>query len=66
MDYQLEPNTSDVEASSGTSRDLDFYSTGFKFRGDGSEINANGVDYMYIAFGDMFVVSSNNVPGLAR
>ena len=66
VDYYLTPNTSDTEGSSGTSRDLDLLSNGFKFRGDGSEFNGSGVNYIYMAFAEFPIVSSNDVPTVAR
>nr|ADD96576.1 hypothetical protein [uncultured organism MedDCM-OCT-S11-C359] len=66
VDYYLTPNTSDAEGSTGTSRDLDLLSNGFKFRGDGSELNGSGVNYIYMAFAEAPLVGSNNVPATAR
>ena len=65
INYYLEPNTSDSEGSTGTSRDIQFYSNGFAFVGDGSEFNANTVAYAYYAFGKEPVVSSNGKPSTA-
>ena len=66
VDYYLTPNDNSAEGSSGTSRDLDLLSNGFKFRGDGSEFNGAGVNYIYAAFAEFPLVSSNDVPGVAR
>jgi hypothetical protein len=43
----------------------DFYSNGFKIRASGTNSNASGAPYIYMAFGQS-LVGSNNVPCTAR
>ena len=59
-------NASDAEgAVSGKS--IDFLSNGFKLRGTNSNAwNASGGTYIYMAFAEEPLVSSNGVPATAR
>ena len=43
----------------------DFYSNGFKIRASGTNSNASGAPYIYMAVGQS-LVGSNNVPCTAR
>jgi len=61
----LKANASDNESDSG-SRGLDFLSNGFKVRTTDPDSNANGGDYMYMAFAEHPFVSSKGVPVTAR
>ena len=61
----------DVDVAEGTADNLDLLSNGFKIRngsGGGSvnEINTNGEDYLYYAFAEFPLVSSNSKAGTAR
>jgi len=62
----LQPNGSDAEATTSTSK-IDFLSNGFKCRGTGSSINTSGLTYIYIAFAETpFVTSGTKAAGTAR
>ena len=67
--FGIRPNLSNIESEySGTSgaRGVDFLSNGFKIREDGTNMNANNGDYIYMAFAKQPLVSSNEVAGVAR
>jgi len=64
MDETLSPNNENTTAS-GSSYRLDFLSNGFKFQ-QGVTGNASAKEYLYMAFADFPIVSSNDVPGVAR
>ena len=66
LDKYIAPNTSGAEGDSGTSKDMDFYSNGFKFYGDGSEVNGNDVHYVFSAWAKQPIVGKGGNPGLAR
>ena len=61
----LELNGSGAEQSAGTGHGLDFYSNGFMVREDNANMNGNGSSYIYIAFAEEPLVSSNGVPATA-
>jgi len=44
----------------------DFTSNGMKLRGTGTSFNASGGSYIYMAFAEEPLVSSNNIPATAR
>ena len=52
--------------STGSSKSFDFCGNGFKCRGDDSDINGSGNDYIYLAFADNTLVGTNNIISLAR
>jgi hypothetical protein len=58
----LRPNSSGAEF---TNYPIDFLSNGFKLRTTDADINNNGHNYIYMAFGQS-LVGSNNVPCTAR
>ena len=60
---RLKPNGSESEASSGG---FDFTSNGFKARSTDAAENASGSTYVYMAFAEEPLVSSNNIPATAR
>ena len=67
--FGIRPNLSNIESEySGTSgaRGVDFLSNGFKIREDGTNMNANNGDYIYMAFAKQPLVSSNEVAGVVR
>jgi len=64
MDKTLSPNNENITAS-GTSYYMDFLSNGIKFR-QGLTGNASAKEYIYAAFAEFPIVSSNDVPGVAR
>ena len=45
---------------------VDFLANGFKIRDSDSEVNHSGGSYIYAAFAEAPLVSSNDVPGVAR
>ena len=60
------PNESAAEENS-TTQGVDFLSNGFKLRGTNSNAwNASGGTYIYMAFAEEPLVSSNGVPATAR
>jgi hypothetical protein len=61
--YKLYPSGSFAE---GTSDLIDIYSNGFKPRSNSVEFNGSGNGYIYIAFAESSIVSSNGVPAVAR
>jgi hypothetical protein len=60
---RLKPNGSETEASSGG---FDFTSNGFKARSTDAAENASGSTYIYMAFAEEPLVSSNDIPATAR
>ena len=61
----LVANTTAAEAGdSGNS--IDLLSNGFKFYTNGNSYNASGSTYIYMAFAEFPIVSSNDTPGVAR
>ena len=61
----LEANTTDV-ANTSSNFNCDILSNGFKFRGTESNVNDGGASYLYWAFAEEPIVSSNNIPATAR
>ena len=62
VEKAMHPNAS---GGASTDQDIDFLSNGFKLRSSASHLNANGVVFSYIAFGQS-IVGSNNIPATAR
>ena len=60
----LRPNIDNIESNYGGSNTVDFLSNGFKIREGGTNIN-NGT-YIYSAFAEYPLVSSNSKSGVAR
>ena len=58
-------NTTAAESSSSATL-LDFVSNGFKLRGTTDHLNGNGQNFLYMAFAEEPLVSSNGVPAVAR
>jgi hypothetical protein len=56
-------NTADSQASGYS---MDILSNGFKIRTDNSNKNNSGSDFIFLAFAEEPLVSSNNVPATAR
>ena len=50
-DKKLVPNSDAAENNAGTTYQLNFLTNGFEFLGGGSDLNANGGNFIYIAFG---------------
>ena len=63
-DKILQANNNDNEKVNGGYL-IDKLSNGFKCRASGTETNANGGTYIYMAFGQS-IVGSNNIPATAR
>jgi len=64
QDY-LQANDSAAQVNASTYA-LDFLSNGFKIRASNGVINGSGNEYIYIAFAEFPLVSSNDVPTVAR
>lgn len=62
----LFPDTSDAESASQTDRLVDFVSNGVKIRGNSAQMNGSGNTFIYMAFAEEPLVSSNGVPAVAR
>jgi len=62
---QLFSNNDAAEATDSNYA-IDFVSNGFKHRNTNSDLNQNSVNYIYIAFAEEPLVSSNNIPSTAR
>ena len=64
----LSPNTSGTEATT-SSNPIDFTSQGFKCRGTGTQVNASGGTFIYLAFAENPFVGNDSgtaVPVTAR
>ena len=62
----LFPNASDAESSATTGAPIDMLSNGFKLKGTDAAGNGSGSTYIYMAFAEEPLVSSNNIPATAR
>ena len=68
-DLDLYPNQVHAEDTALGSNGPDFLSNGFKFQSSGVtayEPNVDGASYIYMAFAEFPLISSNDVPGTAR
>ena len=66
-DLGLSANTTAAESAvDGPGRQLDLLSNGFKWRATDTDVNAAGSTYIYAAFAEFPIVSSNDVPTVAR
>jgi hypothetical protein len=65
LNYGLFPNTTAVEQTDSDNR-FDLLSNGFKIRNSGGYTNTSGQDYLYMAFAEEPLVSSNGIPATAR
>ena len=63
MNKYLDPNSTNAE---GTADIWDFTSNGFKMRNTFSGYNASGATFIYMAFAEHPLVSSNDIPATAR
>ena len=61
--YQLYPNST---TSYGNNVLLDITSNGFKCRANHADVNGSGATYIFMAFAEEPLVSSNGVPAVAR
>ena len=66
--HLLHPDLSNAESNqqSGSLYVSDFCSNGIKIRGTDSNINGSGNTYIYLAFAEHPLVSSNDIPATAR
>ena len=56
----------DLDNAESTSEDIDILSNGFKLRSTNGEINGSGGKYIYMAWAEQPIVSSNSKAGTAR
>ena len=67
VEKQLFSNSGGAEeADASHHAERDYLSNGFKLKGNGNDINANGASYFYMAFAEHPFVSSEGVPVTAR
>ena len=68
LGYNVDNNANrpDADWATDTTDVLDLVSNGFKLRNSGSSWNGSLDDYVYAAFAEFPIVSSNDVPGVAR
>jgi hypothetical protein len=67
MDDTLAADTNNAEASPEGGVTIDFLSNGFAFKSmSNAAFNANGGSYIYMAFAEVPLVGSNNIPATAR
>ena len=62
----LYANSDQAEVDSAAFAFFDFLSNGFKWRNSDAAINASAADYVYMAFAESPIVSSNDIPTVAR
>ena len=65
-DKLLGANDSSAESAFGYNYDHDFLSNGIKTRYGSFDMNQSGVTYIYMAFAEHPLVSSNDIPAVAR
>ena len=66
VDTVLSANDSGSESDQGSTFDHDFLSNGIKIRNTVASQNSDGDTFVYIAFAEHPLVSSNGVPATAR
>ena len=64
IDVRLKAHSSDAESSG--SNECDFLSNGVKIRSNSGGVGSSGQTYIYMAFAEAPLVSSNGVPATAR
>ena len=64
VDIRLRPDTTSADLTA--SDVFDFLSNGFKVRTSGTDFNASGGTYIYMAFASSPLVGTNNIPATAR
>ena len=62
----LQADTNESESTIGNGFRRDIFSNGFKMQNNGTETNANGGTYIYMAFGQSLVGGDFDVPVTAR
>ena len=65
VDDLVEPQSSGAEATD-SSYHVDYLSNGFKIRNTNNVFNNSSGAYVYMAFAEEHLVSSNNIPCTAR
>jgi hypothetical protein len=63
--FRLKANDSASEDPLSTGQ-IDLLSNGWKFKNSGTQYNANGDSYIYMAFAENPLVGTNNIPATAR
>ena len=66
VDETLYANLTNSTDTVSNTADTDFLSNGFKCRGSGGQLNADGATYLYMCFASSPFVSSEGVPTTAR
>ncbi len=66
VEKTLGANDASAESAFGTGNDTDFCSNGLKIRSTGGDINTSGGSYIFMAFAESPLVSSNGIPNTAR
>ena len=66
VEKTLGANDASAESAFGTGNDTDFCSNGLKIRSTGGDINTSGGSYIFMAFAEEPLVSSNAIPATAR
>ena len=66
VNNQLLPPQTSAAQSTSANWSLDMLSNGFKIRDNNNELNDNAARMLYAAFSEFPIVSSNNVPVLAK
>ena len=69
VNKNLFANTTGAESTNGTAagdKNLDFLAQGFKIRSTNSEVNAAGVNYVYMAWAQDPIIGSGGTVGVAR
>ena len=66
--YNLNNKTFNLDTAGveSTEDNCDYLSNGFKLRRNGNDVNGSGYTYIYAAFSEFPIVSSNDVPTVAR
>ena len=62
---KVSPNDTGAKSSNAAFK-MDFLANGFKIRTTDTALNQNGEGYLYLAFAEEPLVSSNNIPATAR
>jgi len=60
----IEADNTNAEGTAADS--IDLLSNGFKLRSSGNELNQSATQFFYLAFAEFPIVSSNDIPGVAR
>ena len=68
LGYNPDQNSlnTNLSGAQGTTDYVDILSNGFKIRTTDALVNAGGTQFIYAAFAESPIVSSNDTPGVAR